>query len=138
MSRLQRKSVLWHYVTTGFLVALWMALQVTSKSFDESFLEVIFSNYIIPLVIFTLVLVSMIIKEHDELLSLLLILFATYVHLIPGIEKNFLITYVVLILFPILFLIRAVQFIKRKGLRDFPSYLKLLLLLGVYIYLIFH
>jgi hypothetical protein len=136
MSRSLRLKV-WYYINLGLILAIWIALKVTINVYDETFLEVIFSNYTIPLVAFVSVLVSILIKDYEEQVSLLFILLATYVHLTPGIEKNPLITYMVLIVFPIFFLIRAVQFIKRKGIRDVQSYIRVLLCVCVYVYLVF-
>lgn len=136
MSKLLRKSI-WYYVALGTLAALWFALQIADHSFDANSVEVLFSNFIIPITILILVLVSSVIKQQDELLSLLLLLFATYVHLTPGIEKNSAVTFIILIIFPILFIIRMIQFVKRNGLENIKTRMPFLLfLIIVYAYIL--
>lgn len=138
MTILKRKSAAWYFISLGVLIATWISLQFSKRSFDEASVESLFGNYIIPLSMFVLVTISVIIKEHDEPMSLMLILFATYVHLSPGFEKVTLITYLIHILFPVIFTIRVIQFIKRKGIKRVTTYVLPLVLIFVYLYLFFY
>lgn len=136
MSRHLRKSKVWNNIFLLILVLMLISLTITIITGETETNRMVFGNYLIPLIVLLLVLISTIINEYDEILSIVLILYATYVNLNSGNENILLINMIAWIVFPVLFIVRSLQYLMRnKTKKDIKSYLIVILFIVIYTYL---
>lgn len=136
MSRHLRKSKVWNNIFLLILVLMLISLTITIITGETETNRMVFGNYLIPLIVLLLVSVSTIINEYDEILSIVLILYATYVNLNSGNENTFSINMILWIVFPALFIVRTLQYLMRnQKKKDIKSYLIVIFFIVIYIYL---